>query len=258
MDDFGDEGFQGDAFDFAFDGHCDEALEGGAEGQGEAEGVAGDDFSGLLALFQKIRDVGEGGDEGGVDFGVHTGAALGLEHECEKGGMFEGETDVGVGGFCEACLEIAGTSLGGPGHDGTQSVEAHGSEGVDEVLFGGEMALGRGVAYAKLAAEFTKGQLLDAAGLEGGFGGAQEGLGQIAVVVGAGGRLHTLRRIRCGGKNIQHVVIDNNDDIAYIALHENNQKQNPRCRQRPGRARGALRLGLQIHHRGMGAGGAKG
>ena len=53
-------------------------------------------------------------------------------------------------------------------------MKTRGGERIDEVLLCGKVALGRGVAHAQFAAQFAQRQLLDAAGFQRGFGGAQK------------------------------------------------------------------------------------
>jgi len=70
-----------------------------AKGKGEPEGIACDDLSRFLTLFQNFWDMGIGRDHGGMKLGKHPRASLGLVHQCEQGRMFESEADVSVGGF---------------------------------------------------------------------------------------------------------------------------------------------------------------
>ena len=100
--------------------------------------------------------------------------------------MLEGESKVRERHFRQARPEIQAASRSRPGRDGVEPLKTHGGERIDEVLLRGKVALRRGVADTQFAAQFAQRQLLDAAGFQRGFGGAQQFLAEIAVMVGTG------------------------------------------------------------------------
>ncbi|HSY42617.1 MAG TPA: hypothetical protein VK811_01825, partial [Candidatus Acidoferrum sp.] len=63
------------------------------------------------------------------------------------------------------------------------------------------------------------------AGFQRNLRGTQQFLAKVAVVIGAGRGLH-FYELTTGSKILQHVVIDNNDDIDYIWGREVKQTDN--------------------------------
>ena len=136
--------------------------------------------------------------------------------------MLEGESKVRERYFRQACVEILAASRCRLGRDGVEALKANDGERIDEVLLRGKMSLGRGVAHPQFTAQFAQRQLLDAARFQRGFGGAQQFLAQIAVVVWTGSRLH-FRKITTTAKDLQDVVIDNKEGSGYIVRREVNR-----------------------------------
>ena len=187
LDEFCGEGIQGDAFEFAFGGNGNEAEQCGEEDDGEARGIPGYDLSGGLSFFENDAALGECLIAGGEEGGRGVLAMFRLEHEGEQGGVIEREMHVGAGQAGEPALEIVpALLLHGTAEGFVKALKAAQREGIEEGLFIRKMAAGRGVADLQFAAQLAQGNTLYAAGLEGLFGGLEEGLAEIAMVVGAG------------------------------------------------------------------------
>ena len=94
-------------------------------------------------------------------------------------------------------------------------METPDGEGIKQGLLAGKMAPGRGMAYAQFAAEFTEGDVLNAAGGQRFFRRAKQGFAEMSMVVRAGRRFHFEHFTQWGDK-LQYVSVDNIVSAGYI------------------------------------------
>lgn len=154
-DEFVDQIGDGDTVDTTAVGDGDEALDFGKDDKGEHFGVAGDDETGCLTFADELWTGGEG-LFAGLDQGRRwVGLVLGGEHVAEQGGMADGKVDDGPCASGQALIKGEAWAGGGVCEGLAELVEAVDSEGVEQVLFGKEVAAGCGVADAEFAADLA-------------------------------------------------------------------------------------------------------
>ena len=84
--------------------------------------------------------------------------------------MLEGEADVDAGQLGQAALEAWSALFGGAAPDFAEPMEAAQGQGIQQRLFIGEVAAGRGVADAEFPAEFAQGDAGGAVAFQGFLG----------------------------------------------------------------------------------------
>ncbi len=129
--------------------------------------------------------------------------------------MLAGEADIGAGQFRDARFKILpGFSSGAP-QDLVKSLKAAKGQGVEKRLLAGKVPPGRCMANAQFTTELPQGNALNSTRLQRFLGGAEQGIAQMAMVVGPGRCLH-FQHLISNRRKLQYVSIDNIVSNGYI------------------------------------------